>query len=235
MKITMNGLKNGSIRFENGRIVKESFPFGGSKVVDETKSIGTFGIKKIRVYTKVADVVISTGTTSKVVVRYHGDIVTEGRANLAVSRFNDEINIVGNFNGNIFSGSLKLEIEIPNKQFEKIKVESINGRVTLKKEVKATSLNIRTTNGSVETEAYFKEANVRTINGSLYIYAMANNDINIYATSANGSIEVKLENISFYNMETSSVNGSVRTRYNLGGKYKATGKVTSLNGSIMMR
>ena len=52
----------------------------------------------------------------------------------------------------------------------------------MKKEVKATSLNIRTTNGSVETESYFKEANVKTINGSLYIYAMANNDINIYAT-----------------------------------------------------
>lgn len=88
---------------------------------------------------------------------------------------------------------------------------------------------------SIISDWFFREINAKSINGSVDIAINAKNDIEIFASSTNGNVNVELGNIGLCNISTSSINGSAKNRHNATGKYKATGNVSSINGSVRVR
>ena len=211
-------------------------------MVNEAKQIKAEGINKIRVDSDCANVTVSdTNSISAkepyykdayVTVYYWGEAYTDGKPELKVTTFGDEILITAKTKGNIFNGNLKLNVCIPNRVLSSVSVRSQNGSVEICKNVAAKRLKIDSQNGRIVSEATFEAITASSMNGSIDICTRAKNDIEVNASSMNGSVFVELENIGFYNIEASSMNGSVRNMYHSTGKYKATGDVSSMNGNV---
>lgn len=178
---------------------------------------------------------MSVGSIDTVEVHYHGEVAIDGNIEWSVTKSDDEINIVAKMDFNIFNGSLKLDVVIPQKRFTLISVKCQNGMVEFHKNVETNRLKVNSQNGSIESEANFEEVTAQTMNGSIDISISAKSDIEISASSMNGNVNLELDNIGFCNISTSSMNGSARNRHNSTGKYKATGKVSSMNGNVRVQ
>lgn len=238
MRITMNGCNicnANSMTIVNGRIVGGSFSSAESKKIDERKSIRVDDINKIKVDSDLADVTVSVGSCDTVEVHYHGEVATDGNIEWSLTKSDDEINIVAKMDANIFNGSLKLDVVIPQKRFRLISVKCQNGTAEFHKNVKTSRLKVNSQNGSIESEADFEEITAQTRNGSVDISISAKSDIEISASSMNGNVNVELDNIGSCHISTSSMNGSARNRHNSTGKYKATGEISSMNGNVRIQ
>lgn len=219
----------------NERSIGGGFSFAESKKIDERKSIGTDDISKIKVDSDLANVTVSVGSSNTVEAHYHGEVATDGNIEWSVTKSDSEINVVAKMDANIFKGSLKLDVVIPQKRFRLISVKCQNGTALFHKNVETSRLEVNLQNGNIESEVDFEEVTAQTMNGSIDISISAKSDIEIYASSTNGNVNVELNNIDSCNISTSSMNGSARNRHNSTGKYKATGKLSSMNGNIRIQ
>lgn len=220
----------------NGRVISGGcYSSAESKKIDETKRIGSEGISRIKVDSDLADVTIAVGNSTDVEVHYYGEVCTDGQIEFDVTTSGDTINVSTKINSSTFNGNLKLNVFIPQKVFRLISVKCQNGSTEICKNVEAERLKIDSQNGSIESEAIFEEITAKSMNGSIDISISAKSDIEISASSMNGNVTVELENIGSCNISTSSMNGSTKNRYNSTGKYKATGDVSTMNGSVRIQ
>lgn len=233
MKITT--IKNVSnITVVNGRVISKECSCADSKKIDETKSVESKKISKIKIDCDSADVTIAAGNSANIEAHCYGEVYA-GNFELNVTTFGDEISISAKINESIFSGSLRLDVLIPQKVFKLISAKCANGYVKLCENVETKCLELDLQNGNMETEAHFQEITANSINGSIDISIIAKSDIEIFASSMNGNVNVKLENIGSCNISTSSMNGTVRNSHGSDGKYNATGNVSSMNGNVRIK
>ncbi len=233
MKITINN--DGNITIVNGRIISGGCSSAESKKIDEIKRIRAEKISTIKIDSDLADVTVASNSTDNIEIHYYGEVYTKGNLRFNVTTSDDEINVSAKIKGNAFNSSLKLNVLIPQKLFKIISIKCQNGSTELGRNVEAEQLKIDSQNGNVESEGFFYEINAKSINGSVDIAINAKNDIEIFASSTNGNVNVELGNIGLCNISTSSINGSAKNRHNATGKYKATGNVSSINGSVRVR
>ncbi len=231
MKI--GGFKN--VVIVNGMVLGMSKCLAKTQKIDDTKCVGAEKVSNLRVDSDLASITITTGEKEEVQVHYYGEVCTSDIPRLDVTASCGEVNITAKIEDSVTSCNLKLDVVIPRKMFKFIFVKSCNGRVELGEEVKTESMKITSENGSIYSKASFKEIITKSMNGSTHISVSAKSNIDISASSMNGSITVELANIGSCNISASSMNGSVKNMYNATGEYKATGDISSMNGSIKIK
>lgn len=239
MKITMNActINNvGNMTIVNGRVMSGGcYSLAEFQKIDETKRIGAEEISRIKVDSDLADVTIAASNRTDIEAHYYGEVCTDGKLEFDVTTSGDKINVSAKINGSTFNGNLKLNVFIPQKVFRLISVKCQNGSIEICKNVEAERLKIDSQYGSIESKAIFEEITAKSMNGSIDISISAKSNIEISASSMNGNVSVELENIGSYNISTSSMNGSTRNRHNSTGRYKATGDISSMNGSVRVQ
>jgi len=237
MKIFAGGCRNLSIASGNAQVVvvNEGSFFEKSKKWHQTKHIGMDGIRKIRVNSELADVIIEVSDREDMKVQYYGDVCTEANPEFIVTIGNEEVCVMGKASGDIFYGNLKIHMLLPKKVFDLISVECRNGSAKLCKNVEARRLKLVSSNGNIRSEATFKEMNAKSRNGSIQISTYAKQDIEILASSENGHVHATLDNIATCNIVATSINGHTEVKHHSNGQYKATGKIESGNGHVIVQ
>lgn len=129
---------------------------------------------------------------------------------------------------NIFSKNLII-IEIPKNQTLQYNLYSISGSIdhnakskdvlvadtvsgSIKTHNVGDSVLAQSVSGSIKMYSSFKEISAKSVSGSLSVLADANTN-HIKLSSTSGSIRIQLENISKYNLNYSTVSGSVKDKY----------------------
>ena len=173
---------------------------------------------------------MNISNTNTINAHFFGHATTDGTTKFDVSTFGNEVKITAKLTGN--SMNLRLDIDIPTRMFEKIDVKSENGNINIFEGIRVKRLNLKSTNGNVESNAVFEDINANSMNGNTEVYLNANSDVKLDVSSMNGNSIVKLRNISRCNLSTSSMNGSVRNHFHPTTGYIAGGRVSSMNGNV---
>lgn len=239
MKINMSNctITNCNIGNVGGidQLINQRMYSAENKKINESKKVGTEGIRRIKVESDSADVTIAVSNRPNIEVHYYGEVYTNGKIKLDVTKSGEEASILVKNDGSIFNSNLKLKVLIPEKMFKLILVKCQNGSVEFCKNVEAEWLVIDSKCGRIKSEAFFKEITARSMSGSIDIFIRAKSDIEISASSMNGDISLKLENIALSNISTSCMNGTVRNMHNSNGKHKITGNISVMNGNVRVQ
>ena len=173
------------------------------------------------------------------------------------NRFNcNNISINGsviNFNGNVInncnignnsvisnnsssnSNAFYLDIQIPNRIFNCLAVQSENADINIGSYVKAKAVSIDTTKGDIDMKAIFKILHIDTHNGNITVKSTIQQNVDLDIRNHNGNIDISLANVGISTASVTTRNGSTRISPNLNGVYKASGKISSYNGDVNFR
>ena len=225
-------INGASIVMIDGRVISGGGSCAEPKEIDKTKKIRADDITQIRVSSNNANVTISIGDRDDVEVHYHGKVYTDGDVDVDINKFGQEATInVENTSNNMY-GNLQLDVIIPQKIFECISVKTVTGNVLLYRNVEAKKIKINSVNGNLVEEVCCEEIDAQSQNGIIDIFVIPKSNIEMYAKSINGSVTVDVSKFGLCTIRTSSVNGLARNEHIANGKFRASGKVSSINGMV---
>ena len=210
-------INGASIVMIDGRVISGGGSCAEPKEIDKTKKIRADDITQIRVSSNNANVTISIGDRDDVEVHYHGKVYTDGDVDVDI---------------NNMYGNLQLDVIIPQKIFECISVKTVTGNVLLYRNVEAKKIKINSVNGNLVAEVCCEEIDAQSQNGIIDIFVIPKSNIEMYAKSINGSVTVDVSKFGLCTIRTSSVNGLARNEHIANGKFRASGKVSSINGMV---
>ena len=90
------------------------------------------------------------------------------------------------------------------------KVTSVSGSIKIHQGGK--NIVIETTNGSIYVQSSFEMMTINSINGSIHILATQKSK-QILTSNVSGSTKIQLKNILDYNMNCSTIYGSIKNNY----------------------
>ena len=246
----INGKKYyGNVTIVNGRIIEgNSSDENTNKKIDETKKENSTGIETIHINGDI-NINVSTCDGNEIIAHMHGSstanyILSTERSNGTVkinvdfensskqsfSIFNS-VKIINSVNNE----ELTLDVQIPTKIFEFLKISSTNASISVSSIVNCKKIDVETTNGNIEVSAAFNDLKCYCVNGWIDVESEVKNDVDLSVSTINGSINVNLANIGYSDVHVRTINGLTRNRPKLNGKYNATGYITTQNGNIEYR
>ncbi len=191
----------------NGKDITDGiFPNENCKTIDDTKEELANNIKCIKINSFI-NVNVTAEDTNKIVAHLQGTVSDDAKIELSLIKSNNELLVlVENVGGNIiYMMNMSLDIKLPTKTFEKIKMYSENGNFKVAPNVKAESISVETENGKTNLKGIAQQIEVKSENGN----------INITSTQKCRSINVITENgkVKLYTlaeeMNLTSENGDI--------------------------
>lgn len=228
MRITITN--SGSIFFGtttgNVQGTIQTEPFDATKTVDG-KLVG-----KIFVETLSCDVEFFESSSSEIEVHCYGRCSSNVKFDTRVEERELRIYVIpeGSFYGN-----LKLDIKIPQKSFEKIRVTTKSANVQAERSVATKEFEVRTISGDVEASISCEEAEISTVSGDVKLIIDAKSNINAGISTVSGDISVKPNNVGHMDFISRSVSGIAINRYGEKGKFSATIRSNTVSGNIEIR
>lgn len=206
------------------------------KKYDERKSETAENVEKITVDSTIADVNMLVSDSSDIEVHFYGEAKLNNDLNLDIQHRKDEVIIKLKYEGTCSNGNLKLDIAIPNKQYEVIKVESASADINLNEGVSAKCIEVETSSGDIITDATFAKTNISSMSGDVELYVNANEDISVEVSTMSGDISVQFNNINSIDLSTSTMSGDIRNKHSgsLEG-YNANGDISTMSGDIVIK
>ena len=138
--------------------------------------------------------------------------------------------------GGCISSNLVLDIEIPMKLFESIRMQTHNASIKIDNSISVNLISVSCHNGKIEIFSPFEQLSINTHNGSIFINSYAETNPTLNISAHNGSINIKLPNVDTSKIYTKTINGScsnsLRMNKSLNCEYIASGSITTHNGSI---
>ena len=253
MPIFINGKRyNNNVSIVNGRVISGDSCDGlANKKFDDVRKESAFGVNRIIIESDI-NVTVSACNTDDVVAHLHGNAVTNNSHKLSVTRVGKDIHISVKSEENsmsiisgcsvsissiniIGSNGLVLDVQIPERIFQELSVETRNGEIDITSSVNAKTIKALNRNGNVDVTAMFQTLNIDCQNGNIDVDSEAHSDIQLNIVSRNGNVDVTLENIGTSKVSVDSKNGNCRNNPRLRGIYTASGFVTSYNGNVKYR
>lgn len=253
MPIFINGKKyRGNVSIVNGRVISgDSCDDLSSQKFDEVRKVPASGVNRIIIESDI-NVKVSACNTNDVVAHLYGSAITDNSPQFSVSTFGEEIRIsvkseegsmsiicgssisIGNINIVGING-LVLDVQIPERDFQRLTIESKNGNIDVTNLVDASTITANSKNGNINIDAMFRTLYIDCKNGNIEVTSEAHGDIDLDITSKNGNIDVTLENIGTSKVSVDSKNGNCRNTPRLRGVFTASGSITSWNGNVKIR
>ncbi|WP_379361426.1 MULTISPECIES: DUF4097 family beta strand repeat-containing protein [unclassified Paenibacillus] len=164
-----------------------------SKKIYEEQSYDLDDIKRIAIYDKSLDIILSRGSSDQAVVRMEGTVSKTVKDNykLENKREGDTLHIGSTSRNGWFLGwsSVKINIELPERQWEEVAVSTVSGNITAD-QLEAGTLSLKTTSGSIHAKVLeATELTAKTISGNIKLEEAVSRSTNLKSTSGNVSIE----------------------------------------------
>ena len=206
------------------------------KEYDERKTEIAEDVENIIVDSTIADVNISVSDSSNIEVHFYGEAKLDNDLNLDIEHKKDDVIIKLKYKGTSVNENLKLDISIPNNQYNLIKVESVSANISLSECISAKRIELNTSSGDVITDATFVETNISTMSGDVELYINSNEDISMDISTMSGDISIQVDNIDSIDFSTSTMTGDIRNKHegSLGG-YNAKGELSTMSGDIIVK
>lgn len=246
----VNGKKYyGNVTIVNGRVIKgNSSGENDFKKIDEIKKENSNGIESIHIEGDI-ELKVSAYDGNDIIAHMHGSSTANyvlsmerigGTLEINVDFENSSKNSFSIFNSvtivnSINNDELILDVQIPAKIFELLKVSSTNSGISISSSVNCKKIDTETDNGGIEVSATFEDLRCSNVNGWIDVESEAKNNVNLSISAINGSINVALANICHSDVRVRTVNGFLRNNPRLGGKYNATGYISTQNGNVEYR
>lgn len=250
----INGKKyHGNVTIVNGQVV-EGNPCEEStfKKINETKKENSNGIERIYIEGDI-NIKVSAYDGNEIIAHMHGsssenyilsmeksdntleiNVDFENSSKSSFSLFKSNSIVINNFNS-ANNEELILDVQIPAKVFETFKVSSTNSSIFISSDVNCKKIDLKNCNGSIEVAAAFNDLRCNCVNGWIDVKSEVKNNVNLDVSTINGSINVALSNIGHSDVHVKTINGLMRNNPRLGGKYNATGYISTTNGNIEYR
>ena len=246
----VNGKKYyGNVTIVNGRVIEgNSSGENDFKKIDEIKKENSNGIESIHIEGDI-ELKVSAYDGNDIIAHMHGSSTANyilsmeksgGTLKINVSLENSSKNSFSVFNSvkvvnSINNEDLILDVQIPAKIFELLKVSSENSSIEVSSSVNCKKIDTETDNGYIEVSATFNDLRCYCVNGWIDVKSEVKSNVNLSVLTINGSINVALTNIGHSDIRVSTVNGFLRNNPKLGGKYNATGYISTQNGNVEYR
>ena len=172
-------------------------------------------VSNLSIQTKSSNIQYKIGTSDQIQVQLKGtfDGSEEEKEQLLVTEMDqDQLAIkVGPVNGKIYSNmSLSLEVEVPAKVFEEVKIEASSGNITTG-EIEAGQLSVEASSGNISVDGYAgKEYKVEASSGNIELGKMAGKG-SVEASSGNVDVAIAPFQESV-RVHTSSGNATIRVQ-----------------------
>lgn len=179
------------------------------------RSLDAGNVSHISIQTKSSNIQYKLGTSDHIQVQLKGtfDGSEEEQEQLLVTEMNqDQLAIkVDPVNGKIYSNiSLSLEVEVPAKVYEELKIEASSGNITTG-EIEAGQLSVEASSGNISVGGYAgKEYKVEASSGNITLGKMAGKG-SVEASSGNVDVAIAPFQESV-RVHTSSGNATIRVQ-----------------------
>lgn len=231
----------------------------GKKIrLEEKRAEKMENVDNITIKSDFIDVNIILSETSKIEAELYGQItLDDDNSNVALKfkLIDRELTISVDFEGSSCYNSLKFDIAIPSKLFDKIYVETVSasvlayggiftkllevntvsGNFDFIDEFSADNILVITTIGDFNFIGTFVNAKVSSNSGTIKFGVDAKNDIKLDITTAIGDVVVKLNNIGKLKLFPKTRCGILKNNYDKLGKYTANIYITSVTGDIKIK
>ncbi|WP_425447426.1 DUF4097 family beta strand repeat-containing protein [Dethiothermospora halolimnae] len=205
--------------------------------IDEEKIFDIENIDEIYIDTTSTDINVISTNESEVKAHFYGTVkggYTSLIPKLVAEEKGSNINIdinrknVINIGFGFVSGDVKLDVYIPEKYEEDLKINTTSGDIEISRikvnnfyldstsgdisgiEMETVKSTIDTTSGEVDLEEYIGDLNLESISGDINIeYKKFNNDMKIETTS--GNVELLLPKDSKFNFAIDTTSGEIET------------------------
>ncbi len=219
----------------NGTVVNAGIG-GEKKRFDEKRKVDAKGVDRLIIDTTFIDVNIVPIASSEVEVHLSGEASVDGKLELQAELIGRSYNINVKVKGNVYNGRLRLDIQLPNKAFEIIEVQTESANINLNTGVYSKKIWLKTKTGDIRMQARFKEADSSTMSGDIRVDISAKEDIMLNTKTMSGDIAISLDNIARPNVSTRTMSGDTRNYYQSKPKgYTAQIKASSMSGDIDIR
>lgn len=234
--ISINGrvFSGSNVTIVNGRVINGGGT-GNPKKFDERKSEDVNNVEKITIDSTVADVNVSVSNSSKVEAHFYGQADVDGDVKFDVCVVNRELRITLKFTGNCYTGSLNLDVTVPQKTFKAITAKSSSADITLSEGVSMDYFKVKTQSGDLESNATFANASITTMSGDVELYIDAKENISVEISTMSGDVSAEFNNIGYIDLSTSSMSGDVRNRHKGATGYTANVDISTMSGDIRIR
>ncbi len=225
-----------NISIINGQVIQGSESPGENHSYDETKREDSSKIDRILITTGTVPITISRSSSSEIVARMYGEAKHNGTVDFDVTTVNRDLKINLNISATSYVGTLRLEVNLPEKIFHVISVETETGNLTLKKDVFSESLQVETQTGNINCETSISDVSIITQTGNVNFTVEAIEDLNVYINTQTGKITTTFRNICGLELRAKSTSGRVRKHYtpSIVGYY-ATARLYSQTGNITIQ
>ncbi len=246
------------------------------KKFDEIKKKTANGVKRITIDSNV-NVKVSASNTNEVTAHLHGSIISDQNLNFSVEKQRNEILVSVKSKGTSISsrymsvasgcsvvinncsvggkGGLTLDIQIPDKTFEKLSIEvkygniDINsyvrasaitvdskyGNINIGSDVNADIINIDNAHGSIDLSSTFQTLGINCQHGSIDVDSEACSDVRLDITCQYGNADVTLGNIGNSKVSVNTKYGNCKNNPKLKGIYTASGYIEVRYGNAKFR
>lgn len=180
----------------------------------------------------MADVNISLSNSSKIEVHLYGQANIDRDFKFDVGVVNRELRITLRSTGNCNSSSLNLDVTVPHKTFKIITVNTLLADIILGEGVSTDYVKVKTQSRYLASKATFVKSSIETMNGDIYIYINAKENISAVISTINGDASAEFDNVGDLNLYTNSLNGDVKNRHKCKSGYTANVNISTINGDI---
>ena len=277
--VIINGkVYDGVVIMLNGRVSTGDSVNDDSAVknFDEIKKETANGVKRITIDSNV-NVKVSTSNTNEVTAHLHGSIISDQNLNFSVEKQGNEILVSVKSKGTSISssymavasgcsvvinncsvggkGGLTLDIQIPDKTFEKLSIEvehgnidinsyvrasaitvdSKHGNINIGSDVNADIINVDNAHGSIDLSSTFQTLEINCRHGSIDVDSEACSDVRLDITCQYGNADVTLGNIGNSKVSVNTKHGNCKNNPKLKGIYTASGYIEVRHGNAKFR
>lgn len=273
--VIINGkVYDGDVTMVNGQVITGDSVNDDSAVkkFDEIKKETANGVKRITIDSNV-NVKVSASNTNDVTAHLHGSIISDQNLNFSVEKQRNEILVSVKSKGTSISssymsvvsgcsvvinncsvggkGGLTLDIQIPDKTFEKLSIEAnhanidINsyvrasaitvdgkhGNINIGSDIEADIISVDNAHGNIDLSSTFQTLGINCRHGNIDVDSEVCSDVRLDITCQHGNVDVTLGNIGTSKVSVDTKHGNCKNNPKLKGTYTASGYIEVRHGN----
>lgn len=205
------------------------------KTFNEFKGCEGSEVDAVRISSTSFDVNVHQSETSKIIVKLCGEaLVEDGDVSFEIFIDTRVLFINLEVEGILVSSDIKFDVYLPSKMFKKLFVEAEVSDIFISSGVFVQKLETHVASGNIKTSATVRRAKLKANNGLIEVAFKADSDVEIKASTMNGNINIKLENIRRIKLDADTMNGRVKNYHTATRGHTARINAQTMNGNIIV-
>ena len=236
--IIINGKVYGkNVTIINGRIVNDE-KADCKNNIDETKIVNG-NVKDIFVQSGIANINIIPTEKDSIAAHLYGNCESSKslpKLNIRESIQKSVMIDIVFERSTMFTGFITLDIELPIKSYDNITVSSNTADISIDKDIKCNSLQIKTMSGDAKVYTSCADITINIMSGDIDLDLDAKEVTSIKLKTMSGDIDLKLNNVTKVNLSTTTMSGDIKNKFDgIKDGFIVTTDISTMSGDIKIR